>query len=151
METQAGTTCGIAPGTPQPPAPPAPPAPLPPAPPAPPGSPNIVFFLTDDQDQKLGGSFPMHNGVGPMPKTKAVLADKGATGTHATPVARLRAWVCSKTLIGGAAAMPTGANLVRFQQPPRAAPTLMHCARAYPKIPHIPHPSTCSLMYSTSQ
>jgi hypothetical protein len=36
----------------------------------------------DDQDQKLGGSFPMHNGVGPMPKTKALLADKGATATN---------------------------------------------------------------------
>ena len=61
-------------------------------------SPNIIFgaqqcerhnccvdarrFLTDDQDQKLGGSFPWHNGVGPMPKTKALLADKGAMATQ---------------------------------------------------------------------
>ena len=81
----AGTTCGISksiPQPPMPPAPPPPPAPLPPAPPAPKGSPNIVWFLTDDQDQKLGGSFPQHNGVGPMPKAKALLADKGATATQ---------------------------------------------------------------------
>jgi arylsulfatase A-like enzyme len=30
----------------------------------------------------LGGSFPQHNGVGPMPKTKAAMADKGATATN---------------------------------------------------------------------
>ena len=53
------------------------PAPLPPQPPAPPGSPNIVFFLTDDQDQKLGGSFPQHNGIGPMPKTQKLMVDQG--------------------------------------------------------------------------
>jgi len=55
-----------------------PPSPPPPPPPAMPGSPNIVWFLTDDQDQMLGGSFPMHNGVGPMPKTQKRLADEGA-------------------------------------------------------------------------
>ena len=44
--------------------------------------PNIVMFLTDDQDQMLGGSFPQHGGVGPMPKTKALLADQGATATN---------------------------------------------------------------------
>lgn len=44
------------------------------------GKPNIVWFLTDDQDQMLGASFPQLNGgVGPMPKTKEVLADQGAT------------------------------------------------------------------------
>ena len=41
--------------------------------------PNIVWFLTDDQDQLLGGSFPEHHGVGPMPKTKRALADQGTT------------------------------------------------------------------------
>jgi N-acetylglucosamine-6-sulfatase len=41
------------------------------------GSPNLVFFLTDDQDQKLGGSFPMHNSVGPMPKTQKLLVEAG--------------------------------------------------------------------------
>lgn len=46
--------------------------------PAAPGSPNIIWFLTDDQDQMLGGSFPMLNGVGPMPKTQRRLADEGA-------------------------------------------------------------------------
>eukprot|EP00039_Didymoeca_costata_P011721 m.165843 g.165843 ORF g.165843 m.165843 type:complete len:551 (+) comp15267_c0_seq3:46-1698(+) len=45
--------------------------------------PNIVFFLTDDQDQVLGASFPLTAGedVTPLPKTKALLADKGATAT----------------------------------------------------------------------
>jgi hypothetical protein len=43
--------------------------------------PLIARFLTDDQDQKLGGSFPQINGVGPMPKTKEVLADKGKKKT----------------------------------------------------------------------
>jgi len=41
--------------------------------------PNIVWFLTDDQDQMLGGSFPQLNGHGPMPKTKELMAQKGAT------------------------------------------------------------------------
>ena len=40
--------------------------------------PNIVWFLTDDQDQMLGASFPEINGVGPMPKTKEKLATAGA-------------------------------------------------------------------------
>jgi hypothetical protein len=81
-ERRAGTTCGISKSIPSPPMPPPPPAPLPPAPPAKKGSPNIVWFLTDDQDQKLGGSFPQHNGVGPMPKAQALLADEGATATQ---------------------------------------------------------------------
>jgi hypothetical protein len=65
-ERQPPTTCGVDPSLPPlPPSPgPTPPPPLPPPTPAPPGSPNIVFFLTDDQDQKLGGSFPQHGGVG---------------------------------------------------------------------------------------
>ena len=82
MRRQAGTTCGVSKTLPSPPAPPPPPAPLPPAPPAPAGSPNIIWFLTDDQDQKLGGSFPQLGGVGPMPKTKALLADQGATASN---------------------------------------------------------------------
>ena len=36
------------------------------------------WFVTDDQDQMLGSSFPQHNNVGPMPKTKALMQDKGA-------------------------------------------------------------------------
>ena len=37
-----------------------------------PEKPNIVFFLTDDQDQVLGASFPptAPNGVTPMPNVK---------------------------------------------------------------------------------
>lgn len=46
------------------------------------GKPNIVFFLTDDQDQMLGGSFPPHNGITPLPKTNSQLAEKGATATN---------------------------------------------------------------------
>lgn len=76
-----GSTCGSTEPIPLNPTP-APTAPLPPQPPAKPGSPNIVWFLTDDQDQKLGGSFPSIGGVGPMPKTQALLADKGATATN---------------------------------------------------------------------
>eukprot|EP00927_Polykrikos_kofoidii_P025765 TRINITY_DN23087_c0_g1_i1.p1 TRINITY_DN23087_c0_g1~~TRINITY_DN23087_c0_g1_i1.p1 ORF type:complete len:582 (-),score=64.81 TRINITY_DN23087_c0_g1_i1:25-1770(-) len=41
--------------------------------------PNIVWFLTDDQDQLLGGSFPTtRGGATPMPKTKALMQDGGA-------------------------------------------------------------------------
>jgi len=49
----------------------------------PPSSPNLVWFLTDDQDQMLGGSFPQLNGgVGPMPKTKIKMANKGSTAEN---------------------------------------------------------------------
>ncbi len=44
--------------------------------------PNIVFFLTDDQDQMLGGSFPAHNGATPMSFTQRELSDKGATALN---------------------------------------------------------------------
>ena len=44
--------------------------------------PNIVWFLTDDQDQMLGGSFPELNGVGPMPQTKALMANAGTTASN---------------------------------------------------------------------
>jgi len=51
--------------------------------------PNIIVFLTDGQDQMLGGSFPQKNGVGPMGKTQALMADMGITAenfyTH-TPI-----------------------------------------------------------------
>eukprot|EP00939_MAST-03C_sp_MAST-3C-sp1_P003316 g3316.t1 len=42
--------------------------------------PNIVLFLTDDQDQMLGSSFPVRapGGVTPMPKTKKLMVDEGA-------------------------------------------------------------------------
>jgi len=38
----------------------------------------IRWFVTDDQDQMLGSSFPQHDDVGPMPQTKALMQDKGA-------------------------------------------------------------------------
>jgi N-acetylglucosamine-6-sulfatase len=58
----------------------APPAPTPPPPPPPAakGSPNIIWFLTDDQDVVLGGSFPQVDDVGPMPKTKKLMQEQGA-------------------------------------------------------------------------
>eukprot|EP00729_Bicosta_minor_P014377 gene14377-27399_t len=63
------------------PAPPAPP--LPPLPPVPPKGvckdcPNIVFVLTDDQDQLIGGSLPAALGHTPLTKAKALLMDQGA-------------------------------------------------------------------------
>jgi hypothetical protein len=42
-----------------------------------PSKPNVVYFLTDDQDQMLGSSFPIHNDVTPMPKTQAKMAEQG--------------------------------------------------------------------------
>merc|ERR1719482_1291295 len=39
--------------------------------------PNLVWFLTDDQDQLLGGSFPIKDGATPMPKTKRLMQDEG--------------------------------------------------------------------------
>ena len=45
-----------------------------------PQRPNIVWFLTDDQDQMLGASFPeLKPGIGPMPRTRKVLQHKGST------------------------------------------------------------------------
>jgi N-acetylglucosamine-6-sulfatase len=43
-----------------------------------PAKPNLVWFLTDDQDQLLGASFPILNGATPMPKTKKLMQDQGA-------------------------------------------------------------------------
>lgn len=42
-----------------------------------PKRPNLVWFLTDDQDQQLGGSFPQELSGTPMPKTKALMQDGG--------------------------------------------------------------------------
>eukprot|EP01061_Rhynchopus_euleeides_P033632 TRINITY_DN564_c1_g2_i1.p2 TRINITY_DN564_c1_g2~~TRINITY_DN564_c1_g2_i1.p2 ORF type:complete len:528 (+),score=226.56 TRINITY_DN564_c1_g2_i1:69-1586(+) len=39
--------------------------------------PNIIFFLTDDQDQVLGGSIPAVGGATPVPKARKLLADEG--------------------------------------------------------------------------
>jgi arylsulfatase A-like enzyme len=41
-----------------------------------------VWFLTDDQDQLLGGSFPPTLGGTPMPKTQALMQDGGAYATN---------------------------------------------------------------------
>ena len=53
--------------------------------------PNIIFILTDDQDQVLGGSFPTTapDGATPMPQTRELLQARGAMATNAfihTPV-----------------------------------------------------------------
>jgi len=40
--------------------------------------PNIIWFVTDDQDQMLGGSFPQINGAGPMAKTKELMSEAGS-------------------------------------------------------------------------
>ena len=39
--------------------------------------PNIIFILTDDQDQMLGASFPQTGQATPMPQTKELLVDQG--------------------------------------------------------------------------
>ena len=44
--------------------------------------PNIVYFLTDDQDQMLGGSFPTTSDATPMPQTRRLLVEQGATFTN---------------------------------------------------------------------
>ena len=49
---------------------------------APATKPNIIVFLTDDQDQMLGGSFPTLNGTTPMPQTRSLLAEQGATADN---------------------------------------------------------------------
>lgn len=51
--------------------------------------PNIIFILTDDQDQMLGGSFPILNQATPMPKTLEILSKGGVTFVNAfvhTPI-----------------------------------------------------------------
>eukprot|EP00928_Gymnodinium_smaydae_P000209 TRINITY_DN10075_c0_g3_i2.p1 TRINITY_DN10075_c0_g3~~TRINITY_DN10075_c0_g3_i2.p1 ORF type:complete len:583 (-),score=123.51 TRINITY_DN10075_c0_g3_i2:400-2148(-) len=48
-----------------------------------PSRPNLVFFLTDDQDQMLGASFPVLDGQAtPMPKTKKLMQDEGMHATN---------------------------------------------------------------------
>mmetsp|Transcript_85128 Transcript_85128/g.214647 ORF Transcript_85128/g.214647 Transcript_85128/m.214647 type:complete len:600 (+) Transcript_85128:84-1883(+) len=49
-----------------------------------PEKPNIVWFLTDDQDQLLGGSFPptAPGGATPMPRTKRLMQDEGLHATN---------------------------------------------------------------------
>ena len=49
---------------------------------SPPTKPNLVWFLTDDQDQELGASFPTKNGVTPMPKTARLMEAEGATALN---------------------------------------------------------------------
>lgn len=44
--------------------------------------PNIVWFLTDDQDQLLGASFPLTSNATPMPKTKKLMQDAGVYASN---------------------------------------------------------------------
>ena len=44
-------------------------------------APNIVVFLTDDQDVMLGGAFPTLGDATPMPRTRELLVERGATFT----------------------------------------------------------------------
>ena len=44
--------------------------------------PNLIWFLTDDQDQVLGGAFPPTMIGTPMPKTKTLLQDEGVHATN---------------------------------------------------------------------
>ena len=63
--------------------------------------PSIVYFLTDDQDQLLGGSFPIspfNKGATPLPNVQKLMVEEGATATNffihtpicALPAIRLR-------------------------------------------------------------
>eukprot|EP01048_Picozoa_sp_COSAG05_P027754 COSAG05_NODE_8258_length_721_cov_1.800643_1_plen_166_part_01 len=51
---------------------------------APAKKPNIVWFLTDDQDQMLGGSFPITSpgAATPMPKTQKLMVEEGTMATN---------------------------------------------------------------------
>jgi N-acetylglucosamine-6-sulfatase len=49
-----------------------------------PAHPNIVWFLTDDQDQMLGGSFPTVSpgGATPLPKVQKLMVEEGTMATN---------------------------------------------------------------------
>ena len=47
------------------------------------GAPNIIYVVVDDLDQMLGSSFPETHGTTPLPKTKRLLVDEGATFSNA--------------------------------------------------------------------
>ena len=47
------------------------------------GAPNIIYVVIDDLDQMLGSSFPETHGTTPLPKTKRLLVERGATFTNA--------------------------------------------------------------------
>jgi len=47
-----------------------------------PSKPSIVWFLTDDQDQMLGASFPTKGDATPLPKTRSLMADMGSTAEN---------------------------------------------------------------------
>ena len=47
------------------------------------GAPNIIYVVVDDLDQMLGSSFPQTSSATPLPKTRRLLVDEGATFTNA--------------------------------------------------------------------
>ena len=62
------------------------------------------WFLTDDQDQMLGASFPQLNETGPMPQTKALMAEMGATANNFyihTPICKLVLFMYAKLCLFG--------------------------------------------------
>ena len=46
-------------------------------------APNIIYVVVDDLDQILGSSFPQTSSATPLPKTRRLLVDEGATFTNA--------------------------------------------------------------------
>ena len=46
-------------------------------------APNIIYVVVDDLDQMLGSSFPQTTAATPLPKTKRLLVDEGATFSNA--------------------------------------------------------------------
>ena len=46
-------------------------------------APNIIYVVVDDLDQMLGSSFPQTSSATPLPKTRRLLVDEGATFTNA--------------------------------------------------------------------
>ena len=45
-------------------------------------APNVIYMVVDDLDQVLGSSFPQTTAT-PLPKTKRLLVERGATFTNA--------------------------------------------------------------------